>query len=174
MEENHKGLLGQSIWPGSLRASVTAWPCLLISSQEGPLFPGVQEEPRVARIMSNPCHESRKDLAAPDPLKGTQCHCTTGSPATQHGALEQTNPDLSAPAMRPLQPISTRFNRPFLKSTNSFCQVQASLPAQASRVTPHVLYEERSLQAASFSWTPCPESLLQSLTTAEPHRTLLF
>lgn len=154
MEENHKGLLGRSTWPGSLRASVTAWPCLLISSQEAPLFPRVQEEPRVAKIMSRPCHESRKDLAAPDPLKGTQCHCATGSPATQRGALQRTNPDLSAPAMRPcpapLQQISTRLNRPFLKSTNSYCQVRASLPAQGSSVTSHVLYRERSLQAASL------------------------
>lgn len=155
MEENHKGLLGQSIWPGSLKASMTAWPSLLISSQEGSLFPGVQEELRVAKIMSSPCHESRKDLAAPDPLKGTQCHCAMGSPATQRGALGQTNLDLSVPAMRPCPAppptILTRLNRPFLKSTNSYCQVQASLPAQASRVTPHVLYEEHSLQKASFS-----------------------
>lgn len=101
VEENHKGLLGQSTWPGSLRASVTAWPCLLISSQEGPLFPGASAQPRVARIMSSPCHEFRKDPAAPDPLKDTQGFCTKWSLATQHGALEQTNLDLSAPATRP-------------------------------------------------------------------------
>lgn len=147
MEENHKGLLGQS-WPGSLRASVTAWPCLLISSQEGPLFPGVQEEPRVAKRMNSPCHKSRKDLAAPDPLKGTvplrhrESSRTVWSPgADQSRPFSSSHETLSSP----LQQISTRFNRPFLKSTNSHCQVQASLPAQASRVTPHVLYEEHSL-----------------------------
>lgn len=64
------------------------------------LFPGARAQPMVARIMSSPCHESRKDPAAPDPLKDTQCHCTKESPATQHGALEQTNLDLPAPAWR--------------------------------------------------------------------------
>lgn len=55
------------------------------------------------------------------------------------------------PVFSPLQRISAGFSRPFLKSTDSDCQVQASLPAQASRVTPYVLCEEHRLQAAPLS-----------------------